>query len=62
MFMVFFNCRWDYIQDGKKIVKDMDRMDAFRKGLKTWAKWVNTTVDTRKTKVIYQGINPTHYE
>ncbi|XP_062118220.1 protein trichome birefringence-like 39 [Humulus lupulus] len=53
---------WDYIQDGKKIVKDMDRMEAFRKGLITWAKWVNTTVDTKKTKVIFQGITPTHYD
>ena len=40
----------------------MDRMDAFRKGLMRWAKWVNSAVDTSKTKVIYQGITPTHYE
>ncbi|KAM6595147.1 hypothetical protein CsatA_002850 [Cannabis sativa] len=53
---------WDYIQDGKKIVKDMDRMEAFRKGLMTWAKWFNTTVNTRKTKVIFQGITPSHYD
>ena len=37
-------------------------MDAFRKGLIRWAKWVNSAVDTNKTTVIYQGITPTHYE
>ncbi|KAK2440138.1 protein trichome birefringence [Trifolium repens] len=52
---------WDYIQIGNKIVKDMDRMQAFRYGLTTWANWVNTQVDTRKTKVLFQGISPTHF-
>jgi hypothetical protein len=57
-----FYCRWDYIQIGNKIVKDMDRMQAFRYGLTTWANWVNTQVDTRKTKVLSQGISPTHFK
>ncbi|EXC10441.1 hypothetical protein L484_008607 [Morus notabilis] len=52
---------WDYVQDGDSILKDMDRMEAFRKGLTTWANWVNSTVDSRKTRVIFQGISPSHY-
>ncbi|KAJ4822713.1 hypothetical protein Tsubulata_028981 [Turnera subulata] len=52
---------WDYVQDGDKILKDMDRMVAFRKGLTTWAKWVDSDVNTCKTKVIFQGISPFHY-
>ncbi|KAJ7982293.1 Trichome birefringence-like family [Quillaja saponaria] len=52
---------WDYIQDGEKILKDMDRMVAFQKGLTTWANWVNSEVDTNKTKVFFQGISPSHY-
>ncbi|KAK4592143.1 hypothetical protein RGQ29_016586 [Quercus rubra] len=53
---------WDYIEDGGKVLEDMDRMDAFRKGLTTWAKWVDTYVDPGKTKVLYRGISPTHYD
>ncbi|KAK4592141.1 hypothetical protein RGQ29_016584 [Quercus rubra] len=53
---------WDYIEDGGKVLKDMDRMDAFRKALKTWGRWVDTYVDPGKTKVLFQGINPTHYD
>ncbi|KAK4476643.1 hypothetical protein RD792_015803 [Penstemon davidsonii] len=52
---------WDYIENDGKIVKDMDRMVAFRKGLTTWAKWVNTDVNPIKTQVFFQGITPFHY-
>ncbi|KAJ8748797.1 hypothetical protein K2173_011353 [Erythroxylum novogranatense] len=52
---------WDYVQEGDTIVKDMDRMVAFRKGLTTWAKWVDSDVDTSKTRVFFQGISPSHY-
>ncbi|CAJ1959063.1 unnamed protein product [Sphenostylis stenocarpa] len=53
---------WDYVQIGDKIMKDMDRMEAFKIGLTTWANWVDAEVDTNKTKVLFQGISPSHYE
>ncbi|KAJ6702903.1 PROTEIN TRICHOME BIREFRINGENCE-LIKE 9-RELATED [Salix viminalis] len=45
---------WDYIQEGEAIVRDMDRRVAFQKGLTTWAKWVDSDVDTNKTT--WQGL------
>ncbi|XP_078174886.1 protein trichome birefringence-like 38 isoform X2 [Carex rostrata] len=51
---------WDYIQDGQKFLKDMDRTVAFTRGLQTWAKWVDSSVPST-TKVYYQGVSPVHY-
>ncbi|XP_042479343.1 protein trichome birefringence-like 39 [Macadamia integrifolia] len=53
---------WNYIQEGNKLYKDMDRLIAYYKGLTTWARWVNLNVDPAKTKVFFQGISPTHYQ
>lgn len=52
---------WDYIQEGNKVQKDMNRLIAYYKGMTTWARWVNRNVDPLKTKVVFQGISPTHY-
>ncbi|KZV29713.1 hypothetical protein F511_05807 [Dorcoceras hygrometricum] len=52
---------WDYIQQGDKPYKDMDRLIAFGEGLKTWAKWVDSNINPSHTRVFFQGISPTHY-
>lgn len=52
--------RWDFIQVGKHLYKDMDRLVAYNIALKTWAKWVDDNVDSAKTKVFFQGVSPDH--
>ncbi|KAJ4726508.1 Trichome birefringence-like family [Melia azedarach] len=52
---------WDYIQYGDNIQNDMDRLVAFKIGLTTWSKWVDSSVDPALTEVFFQGISPTHY-
>ncbi|XP_057784790.1 protein trichome birefringence-like 38 [Salvia miltiorrhiza] len=53
---------WDYIESEGKIVKDMDRMEAFRRGLTTWKNWADANLSPSKTKVFFQGISPSHYK
>lgn len=52
---------WDYIRMDSKIYKDMDRLTAYKYGLTTWSKWVDSNANTQKTQVFFQGISPTHY-
>ncbi|KAB2043824.1 hypothetical protein ES319_D01G046000v1 [Gossypium barbadense] len=56
------NQPWDFIEWSGKILKDMDRLEAFKVGLTTWSKWVDSNVDPRTTQVYFQGISPTHYD
>ncbi|KAL6314280.1 hypothetical protein AAG906_016481 [Vitis piasezkii] len=51
---------WDYIQIGGKLIKDMDRLAAFKRGLTTWSKWVDFNINPAMTNVFFQGISPTH--
>ncbi|KAK4767860.1 hypothetical protein SAY87_003001 [Trapa incisa] len=52
---------WDYIEVGKKLYKDMDRMVAFETALRTWGRWVDLNIDPSKSTVFFQGISPSHY-
>ncbi|MFS7946907.1 putative PMR5 domain, PC-Esterase [Helianthus anomalus] len=52
---------FDYIQDGSRIYKDMDRVVAFGKAVVTWGRWVDANLSANKTKVFFQGISPSHY-
>lgn len=51
---------WDFIQDTNKTYKDMNRMVAYERALKTWARWVNSNLDLTKTMVFFQGVSPDH--
>ncbi|KAI3800822.1 hypothetical protein L1987_28919 [Smallanthus sonchifolius] len=53
---------WDYVQYGSTVSKDMDRLEAYFKGMTTWARWVNLNVNPSQTKVFFQGISPSHYK
>ncbi|KAL2524667.1 Protein trichome birefringence-like 43 [Abeliophyllum distichum] len=46
---------WDKIQYGNTTVKEMDRFSLYEKALNTWAKWVDSHVDPKKTKVFLSG-------
>ncbi|XP_073143900.1 protein PMR5 [Henckelia pumila] len=52
---------WDYMEADGSLYQDMDRLAALERGLRTWAKWVDSSVDPTRTKVFFQGISPTHY-
>ncbi|KAI3824485.1 hypothetical protein L1987_05945 [Smallanthus sonchifolius] len=54
--------RWDYVQYSSTVSKDMDRLEAYFKGMTTWARWVDLNVNPSQTKLYFQGISPKHYK
>lgn len=58
--LLFVFRSWDYVQDGNTTVPDMDRTQAFSKGLQTWATWVDANLGATSTKVFFQGFSPSH--
>ncbi|XP_004242518.1 protein PMR5 [Solanum lycopersicum] len=52
---------WDNVEAGGTMYEDMDPLIAMEKGLRTWARWVDTNIDRSRTRLFFQGISPTHY-
>lgn len=51
---------WDYFQVGDKLIKEMDRVEAYKIAMTTWAKWVDENIDPSKTRVFFQGVSAVH--
>ncbi|KAH9311791.1 hypothetical protein KI387_026826, partial [Taxus chinensis] len=51
---------WDYMQEGNRFYKDMDRTVAYEKGMSTWANWIDSNIDTRRTTLFFRSYSPSH--
>uniref|UniRef100_A0A2N9IT20 Uncharacterized protein n=1 Tax=Fagus sylvatica TaxID=28930 RepID=A0A2N9IT20_FAGSY len=51
----------DYYQEGNHTYGEMNVKEAFRKALTTWARWVDTNIDPKKTLVFFRGYSPNHF-
>lgn len=39
----------------------LSSLEAYKRGLRTWAKWVDKNVDRRRTKVFFRGYSVSHF-
>jgi hypothetical protein len=53
--------RKDYYQEGNRVYSELDVHDAFRRALNTWAKWVDSSVNPKKTTVFFRGYSASHF-
>uniref|UniRef100_A0A0D9VLN8 Uncharacterized protein n=1 Tax=Leersia perrieri TaxID=77586 RepID=A0A0D9VLN8_9ORYZ len=51
----------DYYQEGNHVHSELNVDDAFQRALKTWAKWVDSTVNPKKTTVFFRGYSASHF-
>ncbi|KAG9459824.1 hypothetical protein H6P81_004332 [Aristolochia fimbriata] len=51
----------DYYQEGNHVYGQLNVVEAFHKALVTWAKWVDTNVDSKRTHVFFRGYSASHF-
>ncbi|KAL4323599.1 hypothetical protein GQ457_11G008420 [Hibiscus cannabinus] len=51
----------DYYQEGDHVYDELNVLEAFRKALTTWAKWVDANVNPLKTMVFFRGYSAVHF-
>ncbi|KAK7363513.1 hypothetical protein VNO77_05657 [Canavalia gladiata] len=51
----------NYFQEGNHVYDRLEVSEALRKALKTWAKWVDSNVDSKRTRVFFTGFSASHY-
>ncbi|KAL1321710.1 hypothetical protein HN51_066581 [Arachis hypogaea] len=51
---------WGSFANGEKGYEELDNSIAYKLALKTWANWVDSTINPNKTKVFFTTMSPTH--
>lgn len=55
------NCRKDYYQEGSHVYGELNVLEAFRKALTTWGRWVDANINPSKSMVFFRGYSASHF-
>ncbi|KAJ0513287.1 putative PMR5 domain, PC-Esterase [Helianthus annuus] len=51
----------DYYQEGSHVYNELNVLEAFRKAITTWGRWVDANVNPSKTLVFFRGYSASHF-
>ncbi|KAL8261702.1 hypothetical protein R6Q59_025751 [Mikania micrantha] len=51
----------DYYQEGSHVYNELNVLEAFRKAMTTWGRWVDANINPRKTLVFFRGYSASHF-
>lgn len=51
----------NYYKEGDYIYPKFDAVEAYRRALRTWAKWIDKNVDPKKQMIFYRGYSSAHF-
>ncbi|CAJ1908186.1 unnamed protein product [Sphenostylis stenocarpa] len=51
----------DYYQEGSHVYSELNVLEAFRRALTTWSRWVDANIDASKTMVFFRGYSASHF-
>ena len=53
--------RQDYYQEGSHVYSELNVLEAFRRAITTWGRWIDANVDPRKSLVFFRGYSASHF-
>ncbi|KAL1554581.1 protein trichome birefringence-like [Salvia divinorum] len=51
----------DYYQEGRHVYSELNVLEAFRRAITTWGRWIDANVDPRKSLVFFRGYSASHF-
>ncbi|XP_022868741.1 protein trichome birefringence-like 4 [Olea europaea var. sylvestris] len=51
-----------YFQEGNHVYSKLEVADAYKRALRTWAQWVDTTINSSRTRVFFHGYSASHFK
>ncbi|KAL5977864.1 Protein trichome birefringence-like 5 [Asimina triloba] len=51
----------NYYKEGDYLYPEFDAVEAFRRAIRTWGKWIDRNVDPKKKLVFYRGYSTAHF-
>lgn len=51
----------DYYQEGSHVYGELNVLEAFRRALTTWARWVDANVNPMKSMIFFRGYSASHF-
>ncbi|XP_027351997.1 protein trichome birefringence-like [Abrus precatorius] len=51
----------DYYQEGSHIYDELNVLEAFRRAITTWSRWVDANINPSKTMVFFRGYSASHF-
>ncbi|XP_066345386.1 protein trichome birefringence-like 2 [Miscanthus floridulus] len=51
----------NYYQEGNHVYPSLEVLDAYKRALVTWARWVDKNIDPRRTQVVFRGYSLSHF-
>lgn len=60
-FCIWWFDREDYYQEGNYVHPRLKVLEAYKRALTTWARWVDKNIDVKRTQVFFRGYSVTHF-
>ncbi|RDX76575.1 Protein trichome birefringence, partial [Mucuna pruriens] len=51
----------DYYQEGSHVYSELNVLEAFRRAITTWSRWIDSNINPSKTTVFFRGYSASHF-